>query len=184
MSPKGSFGAVLKTRVREYLRTTGNGDGPTPACVRLFFCDALWVVCLPCAHGGPWLRRNGGADGRLRRDPCGLRPQLGAPAKVPRLGVGARPRGPQRRHVVYGPFIDASHVHEPTRRQPLYDPRALSCDQSNKDGPVGAARDHAIRRAAALYHRILCRLPRLHRPHPLHAMRRAGPRGPRSEDPP
>ena len=54
MSPKGSFGAVLKTRVREYLRTTENGDGPTPACVRLFFATLFgWFafLALTVAHG-------------------------------------------------------------------------------------------------------------------------------------
>jgi len=52
LTPAGSFGAVLKERVRAHLKTTENGDGPTRQCVRLFFA-LLWawvlLFCLTAA---------------------------------------------------------------------------------------------------------------------------------------
>jgi hypothetical protein len=46
LCPEGSFGAVLKKRVREHLRTTENGDGPDRLCVTLFWLVlATWFLC-------------------------------------------------------------------------------------------------------------------------------------------
>ena len=46
LSPLGSFSQVLKTRVHAYLRTTKNGDGPTPECITLFYVLlASWILC-------------------------------------------------------------------------------------------------------------------------------------------